>query len=83
MKPQLHVESRALFYAIDTARVIEKEKPELTGTQLALHALGTHILSLVHSPMKRLSPCLAGHSVPFLAAGVVMTYLRRVAQTQQ
>lgn len=46
------------------------------GTQLALHATGTQSLLLVHSLIKRVSPCLAGHSVPFLAAGVVIMYLR-------
>ncbi len=43
-------------------------------TQVALQATGRHGLLLVQGVM-RVSPFLAGQSVPFLAAGVVTAYL--------
>jgi hypothetical protein len=46
------------------------------GTQVALHATGRQGFLLVHSVVIRVSPALAGQAVPFLAAGVVMTYLQ-------
>ena len=52
-------------------------------SHVALHATGLHGFQLVQgSTLLRRSPCLAGHSVPFLAAGVVMTYLQGAAQNK-
>jgi hypothetical protein len=45
-------------------------------THVALQATGLQALKLVQGESARVSPFLAGHSVPFLAAGVEMTYLQ-------
>lgn len=48
------------------------------ASQVALQATGLQGFPLMHVPM-RVSPCIAGHSVPFLAAGVVITYLHHTS----